>query len=413
MLRLYPEPMLRSLVIAAVCAIALLLPPPASRAEHASPSSADRLRKVEKQLESHHAHIEESHIKALNLEQELHRIDSQIAKGQKNLHGLQERLQRQEDDIRRKEDEIRLIVAEKDIRAAHIKRRLAGFYQSGEVGIINALFSATDLGDLLNLQEYVQALFQYDKQVSDRFRAQISLLAQAKEALDQAKADLQALIAQAKEGEKALLVSREARDQLLAQARTEVALHRQATQALQEAASKLTASVEQQRAREIKATRQKKKRQAAKVKPAPPPNTGFLANKGRIPPPAIGRIIRKFGPYQDPFGNALRSDGIDLDVPQQTPVTAMHNGRVIFADEMPGYGNLIIIDHDSQYYSLISGLAVLHKNKDDIVSTGDVIGVFGQFDGLINPGLHIEIRHGSTPEDPLPWLDDSQLDTAR
>lgn len=403
----------RSLVlfIFTACAAALLQPSLA-RAEQETQSSTARLKQVEKQIESHHQKIEESHIKALNLEQEMHRIDSQIAKAQENILDLKEKSNIKEAEIQNKEIEISRIVTEKNARAAHIKARLAGFYKSGEVGVINALFSATDLGDLLNLQEYVQALFQYDKQVSEEFRAQIALLAQAREELAQARADLQALISQAEEGEKALLDSRQERDLLLAQVRTELELNRQATQALQEVATKLTTAIEQKQARERKAARKNAAR-AKHVNPLSPTNTGFHSAQGKMTPPAIGPIIREFGPYIDPFGNKLRSDGIDIDVPPETPITAMYQGRVIFADNMPGYGNLIIIDHGSQYYTLISGLASLHKTKDDLVNAGDVIGIFGQFSGLINPGLHVEIRHGSTPIDPLPWFDPRQLEAVQ
>jgi len=407
-----PGSMSRHPLIAAACA-AVLCWPALVNAEQASLSAAERLRQIEQQLESHHQKIEASHLAALNLEQELHRIDSEIAKSLDTLGGLQEKLRRQEEAINQKESEISQLVTEKDRYAAHIKKRLAGFYQSGEVGVINALFSATDLGDLLNLQEYVQALFQHDKRVLGEYRTKITLLAQAKEGLATARAELLRLIGQVEEGEKALRASREERDSLLAQARTEADLHRQATQALQEAAAKLTTAIEQQRARELKAAKQASARLAMQGKPAPSTDTGFAANKGRLPLPALGRIVRTFGPYQDPFGNELRSDGIDLDVPPETEVAAMYSGRVIFADEMPGYGAMIIIDHGGQYYTLLSGLASLAKTKDDLVAGGDVIGVFGQFNGLINPGLHIEIRHGSTPEDPLPWLDTSLLETVR
>lgn len=147
----------------------------------------------------------------------------------------------------------------------------------------------------------------------------------------------------------------------------------------------------------------------AKKEPTPSHDTGFAAHQGRIPPPVPGQIIRGFGPYKDPFGNDLHADGLDLAVPPQTPVTAMHSGLVIYADQMAGYGNLVIIDHGDQYYTLLSGLGTLVAQKDEEVKSGDVIGTFGQPSGLINPGLHIEIRHGSTPVDPLLWLDPSQL----
>lgn len=372
--------------------------------------NAARLNQVQKQIESHQEKIEESQIKALNLEQEMNRIDSQIAKGQETLRGLQDQFHSQEELIIKKEREMEAIQSEKEAIAGHIKKRLAAFYQTGEVGIINALFSATNLGDLLNLQEYVQTLFQYDQQVLQGYRDQIALQAKAKDELTLAKEQLQALIGQVQEGESALLKSRQERDQLLAQARAEEELYRQALKELETAAAKLIKTITKARKLEVKADRKTAAQSKSQTSASASLNTGFATKKGQLPPPAIGRIIRGFGPYKDRFGNDLHADGIDLGVPPKTLVTAIHSGRVIFAEHMPGYGNLVIIDHGDQYYSLVSGLDTLIIMKDDKVKAADVIGTFGQPTGLVNPGLHIEIRHGSTPVDPLAWLENSQLE---
>jgi len=374
----------------------------------ATPSDADRLQQVQAQIKSHQGMIEESQITILNLEQELHRLDSQIEKGQEALRGLQENLHSLEEITRRKTDEQQAVEVQKVVIAEHVKKRLAAFYQTGEVGVVNALFSATNLGDLLNMQVYVQTLFQYDQKVMQGFRDQIALLAKANAELAAARQQVQDTIYLQQDGEEELRKSREERDAVLAQTKAEKELYRQALQELESAATKLTATIKKTQDLEQK-NKKNMARLQAKKEAAASPDTGFAAHQGRIQPPAPGQIIRVFGPYKDPFGNDLHADGLDLAVPPQTPVTSMHAGRVIFADQMTGYGNLVIIDHGEQYYSLLSGLGTLVAQKDEEVKTGDVIGTFGLPSGLINPGLHIEIRHGSTPVDPLLWLDPSQL----
>lgn len=390
--------------------LALLLtasfPVPGRAAEKA----ATRLHQVKRQIESHREKIDQTHIKALNLEQELNRIASQIKKGQETVSELQAKLRRQEDAIRRKEAEIAAIRTAKEAAADHIRKRLAAFYQTGEVGIVNALFSVTNLGELLNLQVYVQALFQYDQQVLQGYRDQIGMLAKAKEELTRAKAALQGLIGQVRAGEIKLGKSREARDKLLAQARAEEKLYRNALKELERAAARLAKTIRASRPPEIKTAKKKLSRPGGRgLAPATQRDTGFATRQGRLPPPARGQIIRGFGPYQDHFGNRLKAAGVDLAIPPGTTVTAIHDGRVIFSDQMAGYGKLVIIDHGSQYYTLVSGLDRLTQKRGADVRAGDALGTFGQPTGLINPGLHVEIRHGATPVDPLLWLDRGQL----
>lgn len=371
---------------------------------------ASRLKQVQTQIHSQRGKIEDTQITILNIRQEINRIASQIKQSQATLQGLQEALRRQEAGIRGKEKEIETLGGRKEKVAAHVKQRLAAFYQTGEVGILNALFASGNLGELLNLQEYVRALFQHDQQSLGEFRHQLDLLAAAKDELVRAKERSQALIGQVKEGEAALAKSQGERDALLTKAQAEEKLYHQALQALEADAAKLTKTITLARQAELRAAR---KRAAAKTKaaktPLPEPDTGFAGRKGQLPPPAQGRIIRKFGPYTDNFGNQLHSEGLDLAVPAKTRVTAIHAGRVIFAGLMPGYGKMVIIDHGDQYYSLASGLATLEKKKGDPVRAGDTIGLSGGDEGGGHPGLHLEIRHGSKALDPLPWLDHRRL----
>jgi septal ring factor EnvC (AmiA/AmiB activator) len=127
--------------------------------------------------------------------------------------------------------------------------------------------------------------------------------------------------------------------------------------------------------------------------------------KGRLSPPVRGSITTYFGKYkQGKVGITTYADGIDIKTVAGSEIKAVYSGKVVYAGQLKGYGNLIIIDHDHQYYSLISRAAELYKKEADIVSTGEVIGIMTESGGLLGEGLHFEIRHGTNPQNPLNWL---------
>jgi septal ring factor EnvC (AmiA/AmiB activator) len=77
---------------------------------------------------------------------------------------------------------------------------------------------------------------------------------------------------------------------------------------------------------------------------------------------------------------------------------------VLFADWLKGYGNLIIINHGNQYYSLYGHTEELFKQKGDPVEEREVIATVGETSSLNGPCLHFEIRHKGQPVDPMKWL---------
>ena len=99
-------------------------------------------------------------------------------------------------------------------------------------------------------------------------------------------------------------------------------------------------------------------------------------------------------------------------VKNNTEIRAVYDGRVIHSGYLRGYGNLMIIDHGQQYFSLISRAATFNKKEGTKVKSGEIIGVTGEGDPLYGEGLHFEIRKGSTPEDPLLWLKEGFLSQA-
>jgi murein DD-endopeptidase MepM/ murein hydrolase activator NlpD len=117
--------------------------------------------------------------------------------------------------------------------------------------------------------------------------------------------------------------------------------------------------------------------------------------------PVRGRIIAGFGPRP----NGTENDGINLAVPEGTPVKAAEDGVVAYAgNELKGYGNLVLIRHADGFVSAYANASKLLVKRGDPVKRGQVIARAGQTGNVTSPQLHFEIRKGSTPVDPRKYL---------
>jgi murein DD-endopeptidase MepM/ murein hydrolase activator NlpD len=117
--------------------------------------------------------------------------------------------------------------------------------------------------------------------------------------------------------------------------------------------------------------------------------------------PVRGRVIAGFGSKP----NGAQNDGINLAVPEGTPIKAADDGVVAYAgNELKGYGNLVLIRHSNGYVSAYAHASELMVKRGDTIKRGQVIAHAGQTGNVTSPQLHFEIRKGSTPVDPTQFL---------
>ena len=144
------------------------------------------------------------------------------------------------------------------------------------------------------------------------------------------------------------------------------------------------------------------------VTPEPQTTTESVTHKaeaeGGIPSfrwPVKGRIIAAFGAKS----NGAQNDGINLAVPEGTPIKAADDGVVAYAgNELKGYGNLVLIRHSNGFVSAYANASELLVKRGDTIKRGQVIAHAGQTGNVTSPQLHFEIRKGSTPVDPTKYL---------
>ena len=116
------------------------------------------------------------------------------------------------------------------------------------------------------------------------------------------------------------------------------------------------------------------------------------------------------GPLTSPFGVRWRSwlpemhTGVDIGVPNGTPVRAMASGMVRFAGDLGAYGRVVILDHRGGWSTLYAHLSEIHVRLGERVGGGTTVGLSGQTGNATAPHLHFETVAGSRPRDPVPLL---------
>lgn len=127
----------------------------------------------------------------------------------------------------------------------------------------------------------------------------------------------------------------------------------------------------------------------------------FGALKGKLRLPVRGDVTNRFGSNREDSGISWK--GLFIRANEGAEVKAVAGGRIVFADWLRGFGNLIIVDHGEGYMSLYGNNQAILKQSGDQVSAGDTIAYVGNSGGNETHGLYYELRRQSKPFDPLSW----------
>ena len=128
----------------------------------------------------------------------------------------------------------------------------------------------------------------------------------------------------------------------------------------------------------------------------------FRELKGKLRLPVIGELMNRFGsPRQD---SGLSWKGLFISARTGREVKAVAEGRVVYADWLRGFGNLLILDHGDGYMSLYGNNESLLKQVGEQTKAGDTIAAAGNSGGNPDSGLYFELRFQGKPFDPIPWV---------
>jgi murein hydrolase activator len=272
---------------------------------------------------------------------------------------------------------------------SYAKTRLAALYRLYMIGRLDMVGSPESLFDYFNAQHALTRVLMSDFKVIEtrirnlgRLQALAAQLAEQKAVKDR--------LARDQAGQVQIMEQETQKKQiLLDQIQHEKALSQAALAALKESAKALDEKIQS----------------LGKQRHSLGNQANFSRQKGRLVMPVAGDVVSRFGPKQSGDYKAFTfQSGIDIKVERGEPVRSVFQGNVMFAEWLKGYGNLVIINHGENYYTLYAHLQEMFKKKGDTVETGEVIGTVGDTGSIKGVCLHFELRHHGKPVDPLTWL---------
>lgn len=349
--------------------------------------------KLRHEISAHEEKIDQSGQQELSLLDELERMDEKISTQKLKINAFKAQIKEQEQVINAKEKELATITQKNEALQQHLIKRLKSFYLMGKTGFFNISFSSRTLPELMLTNDAFHSLVTYDQSVFAAYRANVAAIDRGKRAHELEKVVLENFLANADKEHLVLQQTNEEKNNLLKRIQTQRGLYEQALKEMKKAENHLTATLaSSSRTQESKAR-------------------AFSLNKGKLPPPVWGQVISRFKQDLPDSDDTTFTNGITINTPDKTEAYAVYDGEVLFAGTMRGYGKMVIIDHDQEYYSVTARFNELHVKEGDPVKQGQVIGLTGKNNTPFGKGLYFEIRHGEVAENPLDWFKPGTLVT--
>ena len=366
------------------------------------------LQQTQKRLKEERAKAAEARKREAGLLAELEAIDRRLGEKRKQVALLDGRIQRAQAEMSDLQHDIARLESQRANQEDAMAQRLRAMYRlQAQGGALPILLSGDDpVAQAVRLR-HLATLATVDARMIREYRVTSEGLADQKDKLEVRRKEFSALRGEA-EGERAE-ADREAgkRRVILARVKDERVYHDRMVGELSEATRRLEAFVRdlQERRRVAKIPPPSSKQPKSAAPGESTPGVGLGAMRGRLVWPADGRVVEEYGTRVNPrFGTKTFRNGIDIDATEGSNVHAVYPGHVLYTGWFRGYGNLIIVDHGSEYYTLYAHVADMKVAEGDDVKQGQIIATVGDTGSLQGPRLYFEVRYQGKPQDPAQWL---------
>ena len=266
--------------------------------------------------------------------------------------------------------------------------RLRSMYKEGPVYPLKFIFSSNNLTHLLQQIKYMNLIARQDSDLLYEYKNKLEHIKEDKSALFSARAKIISLkektILKKKEIEKA----KQIKSKFLKKIKKKKSLNIKTRKELVVASNNLNTLIKKLLAKLVSGE-----------------GLDISDKKGRLKLPVNGQILNKFGRKRvKEYDSYIVYNGINVKTKMGSFVKAVFNGKILYAGELEGYGNLVIVGHGNKYHSLYGHLDDIKVSVDQIVKTGEIIGLSGDSGSLEGEVLYFELRRNGKPIQPLPWF---------
>ena len=362
------------------------------------PSQIEEIKKrakdIDREIEKGKAKIQKFTHREAHIIQRLNQVDLMLNQSRKRIYALGREMTRIEKKINETTKASEGLKQQIKASEKYVASRMVALYKLNWLGKFHILASAESLHELLKRKTAIECILSYDQKVIKALVDNQSSLKKVQSQLESHRDAKRQRAAEYQKQIERMANERAERTSLLARVRKEKSAQLLAIDSLKEAARSLDRKINNL------------KTQLASV--APHEYSGrepFQAYKGLLKMPVKGNIISLFGKFKNTQFNTLNfRSGIEIQTERGEPIQAVYGGKILYADWFKGYGNMIIIDHGDNYYTVYGHIEEAFKTAGDVVEAGEVMATAGDTGSIDGPKLYFEIRHHGEPLDPMQWL---------
>jgi murein hydrolase activator len=357
-----------------------------------SENKENQIKKIETDLSHEKEQYLQFNQKEKGLLDQLSDIEKEVNEKKIILRDLSMNLQNAQEELKKQRNALKDTETSLNKMKYALNKRLVAFYKYARRGYLRIFTNTNDLTQLNHMMKYLRVILDKDlsavKQVSREqqdYRQQVSLIEKQLGAVSGMKQEenSKTLSLKADLEKKVLLLSR---------IHQEKEFYETAVKELGTAAENLKETIRGLDSREEK---------LQDNKPAALPS-GFAEQKGKLPLPVEGNIAKGSRESENNFLSAHK--GVFIDGAFGADVRSVFRGRVDYSGQLKGYGQVVVINHGSRFFTISAYLSRRNKAEGEMVEKGEIIGQVGETGMATGSALYFEIRKGDANLDPLKWL---------
>ncbi len=347
------------------------------------------LQKIKQQIEDLRSQINNLNVEKKNILDEIYGIELKMEMQRLEINRLQLEMRDLEKENQKLLTEIEKLSARIEKNRQDLKIFVRLLYKKGKSAEWSWIFLFEDFQDFFQNYFPLLRLINYKSGQINAIRQDMAALNGLQQKYAEQKAKLESLVAERDNVYKSYSAVKKQKLNLLSEVNRRKTQYLKMIEALKEQADYLE--------RFLKNSQQE-------IKPGQRA-LNLAEIKGKMNWPLAGRLIVQFGRQKHPkFDAYILNNGIVIKCEHSREVRAVLNGEIVFSDYFRGYGKLLILQHNSDFYTLYGYLGDFLKRKGDFVQEGEVIALAGNSGPLQEEALYFEVRLDLKSEDPLKWL---------
>ena len=285
-----------------------------------------------------------------------------------------------------------------------MSKRVVHLYKNGIPSLAETIISSKNWNEIIYRTKYLKVISEYEKKMINEIETTLNDLNYEKNNYEKALNKKKSLRNEHQKESKKLDSDKIKKEKFLTQIKTE----KSNLEKKLEKKQKLVKEIENLVFKLQKDEKEMKRRETelAKIRSEKrkPTNGNFVSLKGKMPWPVNGKIISHFGKQTNKELNTVtESSGIDIEATPGAPVEAVLDGMVTTITYLRGYGNLIIVDHGSGYFSVYANIEKIQFTENEYVQQYSILGYVANNNSKYNK-FHFEIWGNNTKLNPEKWL---------